>query len=95
MLLARPYSLVSDAPKTSPALKPPIDRGLAPPVENECTAAAGRADDQTSLQLPNLNTAGIGVADEVPTLIKENKATSAARNPGENRMVESPWILEE
>ena len=95
MLLARPYSLVSDAPKTSPALKPPIDRGLAPPVENECTAAAGRADDQTSLQLPNLNTAGIGVADEVPTLIKEIKATSAARNPGENRMVESPWILEE
>jgi hypothetical protein len=34
-------------------------------------------------------------ADEAPTLIKANKATSAARNPGENRMVESPWILEQ
>jgi hypothetical protein len=34
-------------------------------------------------------------ADEVPTPVKANKATRAARNPSENRMVESPWILED
>src|SRR6478752_8592009 len=30
-------------------------------------------------------------ADEVPAPVKASKATRAARNPGENRMVESPW----
>jgi len=34
-------------------------------------------------------------ADEVPAPVKASKATSAARNPGENRMAVSPCILEE
>jgi len=91
MLLTRPYSLVSEAPKKSPALKPPLKGD---------SAAHGRRNEQQPPEAPMnqppfdsqiwmLPESAYPADDDMPAPVNATNATSAARSfPDDNRMGE-------
>jgi hypothetical protein len=93
MLLTRPYSVVTDPPKTNPALKPPIDSGYRRPRKIRTPPPPDAPMNQPPLTSSiEMVPESARAVDDTPAPAKAKRATRAARNPGENRMVESPWV---